>query len=118
MDDLLIALLAQAPTPTDAALLTGFPSVDLFSRYRLPASGGLYFVLERDAILYIGKTVSFRQRWQGHHRLRQLPWHAWLYVQPCPGWRASELRRYERWLIRRLRPRLNYTRRRPWWRVW
>ncbi len=55
MDDLLIALLAQAPTPTDAALLTGFPSVDLFSRYRLPASGGLYFVLERDAILYIGK---------------------------------------------------------------
>lgn len=70
--------------------------------------------------LYAGQSTNLRERWAGsrHHRLRQLPWHARLWYQPCPGWRAWELRRYERWLIRRLRPRLNYTRRRPWWRVW
>lgn len=87
----------------------------------LPPCPGVYVARSwwgLGAPLYVGQSTDLRQRWAGrrHHRLRQLPWHAWLAFQPCPGWRAQELRRYERWLIRRLRPRLNYTRRRPWWR--
>ena len=113
MDDLLIALLAQAPTPTDAALLTGFPSVDLFSRYRLPASGGLYFVLERDAILYIGKTVSFRQRWQGHHRLSDVAQHERArihYLSTDYKMSADTLAVLELWCIARFKPRYNNAR--------
>ncbi len=97
-------------------------SLPLPMRALLPACPGVYVArgwwgLGRP--LYVGMSTDLRARWAGrrHHRLRQLPWHARLDFQACPGWRAAELRRYERWLIRRLRPRLNYQRR-PWWRKW
>jgi excinuclease UvrABC nuclease subunit len=113
VDDLLTALLAQAPAPRDAALLSGFPSVDLFSRYRLPASGGLYFVLERETILYIGKTVSFRQRWQGHHRLSDVAQHERArihYLSTDHKVTAWALTILELWCIARFKPRYNNAR--------
>jgi len=33
---------------------------------------GIYFVLAGDAVLYIGKATNLYQRWDAHHRLKQL----------------------------------------------
>ena len=98
-------------------------ALPLSARALLPACPGVYVARAwwgLGGALYVGMSTDLYARWEGrrHHRLRQLPWHAWLAFQACPGWHTGELRDYERWLIRRLRPRLNYTRRRPWWRMW
>lgn len=48
------------------------PSLPLADRKQLPDYGAVYFVLERDAVLYIGKTRNLQQRWATHHRWHQL----------------------------------------------
>ncbi len=48
------------------------PSVLLQNKLLLPRRGGVYFVLERSTILYIGKAQNLRGRWSKHHRMRLL----------------------------------------------
>jgi hypothetical protein len=48
------------------------PSLPLASRSGLPACPAVYFALEGDHILYIGRSVNLQQRWMAHRRYRQL----------------------------------------------
>ena len=41
-------------------------------RSQLPACPAVYFVLDGDAVLYIGRTRNLQQRWLAHHRWYQL----------------------------------------------
>jgi excinuclease UvrABC nuclease subunit len=95
-------------------LLRRWRSVPLAARQRLPARPGVYVArgwFGLGGALYVGQSTNLRARWAGdrHHRLRDLPWHTRLYYRTCA---RGERRRRERELIRRLRPRLNGTRRR------
>ena len=58
---------------TAAAIIpAALPSLPLEERKALPATAGIYFVLAGDAVLYIGKATNLYQRWDAHHRLKQL----------------------------------------------
>jgi len=48
------------------------PFVQLENRQGLPKISGIYFVLEQDAILYIGRTNNLKTRWISHHRIYEL----------------------------------------------
>lgn len=48
------------------------PSLPLANRSALPSCAAIYFVLEGDHILYIGRTTNLQQRWMAHHRYSQL----------------------------------------------
>lgn len=94
-------------------------SLPLGLRHLLPACPGVYVARGWWGLgipLYVGMSTNLHARWAGsrHHRLRQMPWHAWLWFLACPEWSEGELRRYERWLIGRLQPSLNGTRARRW----
>lgn len=89
-----------------------WPTLPLPMRHLLPACPGVYcarpwFGLGRP--IYIGMSMNLRERWagKGHHRLRDLPWHTSLCYLRCEGWGAEDVRHYEAWLIRQMRPRLN-----------
>lgn len=91
-----------------------WPSLPLPARFALPDAPGVYVArpwFGLGAPAYVGMSTSLRERWHGrrHHRLRDLPWHTTLSYLVCDGWTAQELRRYEAWLIRTMRPRLNGT---------
>ncbi len=59
-------------TPLTAIALSELPSLPLEGRRELPDRAAIYFVMTGDTVLYIGQSVSLRQRWIGHHRLAQL----------------------------------------------
>ncbi len=70
---------------TEAPSLTDLPSLPLSERSALPDTAAIYFVLAGHTVLYIGQSVSLRQRWVAHHRLAQLNEHggcriAWMQV--------------------------------------
>lgn len=50
------------------------PAVTLPDREKLPQISGLYFVLDSEKVLYIGRSIDIKTRWasQNHHRLKQL----------------------------------------------
>lgn len=48
------------------------PSLPLGSRSALPSCAAIYFALEGDRILYIGRAGNLQQRWLAHHRYSQL----------------------------------------------
>lgn len=48
------------------------PSLSLAARSQLPPCPAVYFVLEGERVLYVGKSVNLRQRWLAHHRYKQL----------------------------------------------
>lgn len=48
------------------------PNAKLSDRQRLPECAGIYFVISRDLVLYVGLATNLRNRWQNHHRLPQL----------------------------------------------
>lgn len=52
--------------------LSTLPSVAFTSKKTLPQCCGIYFVLNEDEILYIGKTVNLLQRWKSHHKLEMI----------------------------------------------
>lgn len=58
----------------ELASIFALPSVSFVSRGDLPEAGGIYFVvrLEPQELCYIGKALSLRSRWSGHHRAAQL----------------------------------------------
>jgi hypothetical protein len=48
------------------------PSLSLINRSALPPCPAVYFVLEGDRVLYVGRSVNLRQRWMTHRRYKQL----------------------------------------------
>jgi hypothetical protein len=48
------------------------PNLKLSDRKELPECSGIYFVISRDLVLYVGLATNIRTRWQNHHRLPQL----------------------------------------------
>jgi len=51
---------------------TALPSLPLDERKRLPGTAAIYFVLSGDTVLYVGKATNLYQRWDAHHRRKQL----------------------------------------------
>lgn len=47
------------------------PSLPLSERKHLPSCPAIYFVMQDDCILYIGKTVDLAQRLAAHNRKKQ-----------------------------------------------
>lgn len=78
-------------------------------RSALPDTAAIYFVLAGDVVLYVGQSVSLRQRWLAHHRLAQLNERggcriAWMHVDD-----ARLLDELERACIEHFGPALNGT---------
>jgi len=48
------------------------PSLPLAGRSGLPTCPAVYFALEGDRVLYIGRSGNLQQRWAIHHRYKQL----------------------------------------------
>lgn len=48
------------------------PSLPLSERSQLPNCPAIYFVMQNESVLYIGKTVNLAQRWAAHHKWNQL----------------------------------------------
>jgi predicted GIY-YIG superfamily endonuclease len=88
--------------------LSKLPSLPLASRKDLPGCPAIYFVLDGDRILYIGKANNLWQRWTTHHRFKQLSTMdislsiAWLECED-----TSTLNTLEKQLIAALHPELN-----------
>lgn len=82
------------------------PSALLQNRAYLPNRGGVYFVIERALILYIGQTNNLQKRWRSHHRFPQLDGKKEVLISwlECPENERFEL---ERDLIRLHSPLLN-----------
>lgn len=87
------------------------PYLPLLERQNLPECPAIYFVLERERILYIGRSNNLRQRWMSHHRYNELEKMAgdirlaWL---ECSD--RSLLPEIERALIKHFQPPLNHSR--------
>lgn len=56
---------------TNLDLLT-LPSLPLNQRSQLPNCPAIYFVMQGEHVLYIGKTINLAQRWVDHHKWNQL----------------------------------------------
>ncbi len=48
---------------TSTVVVADLPSVPLDERRELPDTSAIYFVLAGDTVLYVGQSVSLRQRW-------------------------------------------------------
>jgi predicted GIY-YIG superfamily endonuclease len=48
------------------------PSLPLGERSHLPNCPAIYFVMQGEHVLYIGKTINLAQRWVDHHKWNQL----------------------------------------------
>jgi hypothetical protein len=57
------------PAPVDPLAL---PSLLLTDRSQLPVCPAVYFALDGDHVLYIGRSGNLQQRWMTHHRYNQL----------------------------------------------
>ena len=57
----------------DEIIISELPYVSVANRSKLPNSTGVYFVVSRNVLLYIGVTTnSFSTRWSQHHILTQV----------------------------------------------
>lgn len=86
------------------------PSLSLANRSALPSCPAIYFALENDRVLYVGRSCNLQQRWITHHRYSQLKGFnnvriAWL---ECSD--PSLLPEIEAALIEYFQPELNTTR--------
>ncbi|EKQ70352.1 GIY-YIG domain-containing protein, putative endonuclease [Leptolyngbyaceae cyanobacterium JSC-12] len=52
--------------------ITELPKVAVSNRSNLPEVAGVYFVLGRTEILYIGMSTNIKDRWRRHHKLEFL----------------------------------------------
>lgn len=82
------------------------PRLPLSDRLKLPNISGIYFIVYKDRVLYVGKAKSLARRWTGrHHRLEEFKGYEveirWL------AWPESELVEGERTAIALLSPPLN-----------
>jgi hypothetical protein len=83
------------------------PFVPLRDRKNLPAVSGIYFVISRREILYVGQSKNILIRWLSHSIYDlALP-----YVTPVIAWlpaKSEFLDEYENYFISRLKPFFNY----------
>ena len=59
----------------DGAVLQEFstlPNLKLSERKQLPECSAIYFAVSYSQVLYVGLAANLRQRWQNHHRCKQL----------------------------------------------
>ncbi|MEO0684746.1 MAG: GIY-YIG nuclease family protein [Cyanobacteria bacterium J06649_11] len=84
------------------------PSIPLLERTQLPNCSAIYFVMQDECVLYIGRTINLAQRWEAHHKWDQLVARgtpvkiAWLECRD-----ESLLTQIETALIRQFAPELN-----------
>jgi hypothetical protein len=52
--------------------ISALPSLPLANRSGLPTCPAVYFALEGDRVLYVGRASNLQQRWTTHHRYSQL----------------------------------------------
>lgn len=52
--------------------IVGLPSVGIGDKHLLPACPGIYFVVNGEQVVYVGKAKSILSRWKNHHRERQI----------------------------------------------
>lgn len=83
------------------------PFVELDDHVLLPSKPGLYFVIDGDRILYIGKSQNLRIRWSAHHRYKQIKKIAKSPVITFLDVKSVDLLHVERHLIKRFNPMLN-----------
>jgi hypothetical protein len=83
------------------------PSLPLASRSGLPTYPAVYFALEGDRVLYIGRTTNLQQRWMAHHRHSQLKRLNSVRIAWLECGDASLLPEIEEALIEHFRPELN-----------
>ena len=88
-----------------------WPSCALSNRHVLPSEPGIYAAMRGRQILYIGKSINLRERWQGssHHRYEQLRRKGrcrlhWVVLQ------RQAIHDKEQELIQKWQPPLNNTR--------
>lgn len=101
------------------------PSLPLFEKSHLPPLPGLYYVVSGTKVLYVGKAVSIRLRWNSsrygdHHKLAEIQRYpdARIYWRTVQGERLrSHLEALE---IRRCKPLLNRRQESPdrLWQLW
>ena len=48
-----------------------FMSLSIEEKNKLPSISAIYFVFASDKLLYVGRSVDLKQRWQNHHRYSQ-----------------------------------------------
>lgn len=84
------------------------PSILLSDRKRLPSCACIYFVIEDQTILYIGRSKNLANRWIAHHKLNELLLRkseikiAWFEVES-----VRSVARLEEFLIEYIKPVLN-----------
>ena len=88
-----------------------FPNLKLLERKHLPECSAIYFVIARSQVLYVGLASNLKQRWQNHHRYKQLEAvnkkaDVTLYWLACP---QPQLQTLERQYIDHYGPTLNQT---------
>jgi len=95
--------------------LPDLPSLPLNDRQKLPSIACIYFVLENDWLVYIGRSRDLRFRWRQHHRYHDFQdlenvKIAWLEISE-----PSLLHEIEMALIAWFEPYLNRTPSNPAW---
>ena len=88
-----------------------FPNLKLTDRKQLPDCSAIYFATARSQVLYVGLATNLRQRWQNHHRYKQLEAinkkaDVTLFWLACP---PHQLQMLERQYIDHYGPVLNQT---------
>lgn len=86
------------------------PSLPLNERSRLPKCSAIYFVMQNENVLYIGKTINLAQRLTAHNRYKQF---TRLGSEICIAWLECNdiklLGQIEEALITHFKPLLNGT---------
>ncbi|MCC5609894.1 helix-turn-helix domain-containing protein [Nostoc sp. CHAB 5834] len=85
------------------------PSLSLTDKRSLPSIRCVYFVLEGDEVVYLGRSTDLRFRWRQHHRyndLKQLSDVRIAWLEVSDTWILQEI---EMALIAWFEPKLNQT---------
>ncbi|MBW4603941.1 MAG: GIY-YIG nuclease family protein [Calothrix sp. FI2-JRJ7] len=91
--------------------LKPLPWVSLNAKSQLPATSGIYIAINsQNKVEYIGRSVNIRQRWENHHRYKQLKSIGGIKLCYLAVENVDLLNRLETALITCLKPPLNFTR--------
>lgn len=88
-------------------LCNSLPMATLGDRRELPECPAIYFVLEKDTVVYIGQTVNLRQRISSHHRLPEWKVRDDIQIRWLPCSNAATLPQLEKHLIDMVQPEMN-----------